>query len=108
MTNEKICPEDVLRVLLPVGMIPQGATVSKRGGEQTFTLAHGLRVYPVREAKGLRPESADPQQAMTIDGFFLVSGLNINQVKEDLLVHWHVTTEDFVDTMQRSWEGTPQ
>lgn len=94
-----LCPEDQIRILLPANLIPDTSIVSKRSGESTFTLKHSLRVYP--ETKG--------EKVLTIEGCFLVGQRgDVNQVSDKTLLHWHVTAEDFVDTMQQSWEGPPQ
>ena len=95
----EICPEDVLRILLPAGSIPSGSTVSKRTGEATLILRHGLKVYS--DTKGEKP--------MEIDGLFLVDGSgNINQTSPKTLFHWHVAAEALIDELQLCWEETPQ
>lgn len=107
MENKVICPEDVIRVLLHADQIPDKATVTKRTGDQEYTLSHNLVVYPIDAPKGLRSERLG--DVTTITGFFLVGPrASVNQVSPDKLLHWHVTAEDFVDTLRLSWEGTPQ
>jgi hypothetical protein len=94
MENTQICPEDELRVLLPASKIPNGATITKRTGEVVYILRQGLKVYS--DTKGERP--------LDIEGVFLINTRGeINQVKPDTLLHWHVTAETLVDELQSSW-----
>lgn len=105
--NKEICPEDVVLLLLPVGMIPDRSKVSKRTGEVQYILLHDLHVYPVKEAKGLRPERL--VEDIHIKGFFLMGERgDVNQVEAKTHLHWHVTAEDLVRVLQESWEETPQ
>jgi hypothetical protein len=103
MKNEKICPETELRVLLPAGEIPSGATVAKRTGENRYTLSYDLMLY---QEDALRKEGAQP---VRVEGLFLVGErASITQVKPETMLHWIVTAEDFVETIQRSWEPEDQ
>lgn len=99
LDNTVLCPEDVVRVLLPAAMIPHDATVSKRTGEYTFVLKHKLTMY------GIPPNgSKTPAPPTIVDGFFVVGERGtINQVKPDTWLHWHVTVEDFMEILNRSW-----
>lgn len=98
MKNLRICPEDTLRMLLPAQDIPDQASVTKRGGEQSFTLRHNIKVFVLAD----RP-------AIEIEGFFLVSANgNINQVKPETELLWSVGAEELIDTLQLSWEGPEQ
>ncbi len=101
MENKVICPEDLVRVLLPARMIPDKATVSKRTGEEQFALCHTLKVYP---------DSADKTivdcKPLEIEGFFLVGARGgVTQVAADKLLHWVVAAETLVDVLQGSWEA---
>lgn len=99
--NTRICPEDPIRVLLPAASIPGGSRVTKRSGEQQFTLRHKIKVYRGEIDKKLLP--------LEIEGIFLIGdGGLINQVKEDTLLHWNTTAKELVDILQLSWEETPQ
>ena len=103
MTNENICPETELRVLLPAQEIPDEAIVAKRTGEERYVLRHNLKLWPDDPLK--------KEGATTVDvfGFFLVSSRGgITQVKADKMLHWIVTAEDFIETIQRSWEPEKQ
>lgn len=98
----QICPEDVLLVLLPAKAIPPSATVSKRYGEQTFTLAQTLKVY--RE-----PISGEKQSPIEIAGIFLIGPRGgINQISPEALLHWHIDAESLVDELQLALEGPEQ
>lgn len=95
MTNDKICPETPLRVLLPACEIPDTANVTKRTGENVYTLAHNLKVYGTPNA----------EQPLVIEGYFLVGPRgSINQVPADRLLHWNTTAEELVDIIRQSWE----
>ena len=52
---------DAIKVILPAGRIPQGATVTKRTGTKTYTLFDEIRIWPIN-ATGSREEreAADP------------------------------------------------
>jgi hypothetical protein len=100
LDNTHICPEDPIRVLLPARMIPHDATVSKRTGELEYTLKHKLTMYC------LAPETSRiPAPPIIVDGVFVVGSKgSINQVEPETMLHWHVTAEDLVDALRRSWE----
>lgn len=103
MPDMKICPEDMVRVLLTAENIPDTAIVTKRTGEQEYTLRHNLTIYPVTN------DGAVAKEKTTIEGFFLLGPRgSINQVKANQLLHWHVTAEDLVDGLVLSWEPVPQ
>ena len=99
MENKVICPEDVLLLLQPVEQIPDGATVSKRTGEQTFILRHTLKIGEYL-AKNKEP--------LVVEGFFIISGSYVNQVAPGTALHWHVVAEDLVETLKDSWEPEEQ
>ena len=62
-------------------------------------LAHNIKAYLAKSDK-----SGPTPMPQTVEGYFLISGTNINQVKEDTELHWHVSAEEFVDIMKQSWE----
>jgi hypothetical protein len=93
----EIGPDLLLRILLPVEVIPEGSTVSKRTGEYTYVLKRNLKIY------GSTKEDGD-KKPMVIDGFFLVNERgDINQVAPGTLLHWNVTTLEFVNEYAESW-----
>lgn len=100
MINEKICQETELRVLLPAEEIPDGATVSKRTGEERYVLRHNLRVFPDDE---LRRSGA---VVFDVTGYFMIGARgNVTQVQGKKMIHWVVVAEDFVETIQNSWSA---
>ena len=108
--NDKICPEDTLKILLPVEMIPDGSTVTKRTGEQEFTLRRSLRfwTYPPEKrhpAKSARA-AAEEAKAMSVQGLFIVSSRgDITQVKPGTILCLVIHAETFVELMRASWYG---
>lgn len=100
LVNDKINPEDRVLVLLPVEMIPDGATVTKRTGDKEYIFRRNFTVW-------LLPDQ--PDRKMQIEGFFIGADGEVNQVKEGTLLHWHIYAEDLVDMLQGSWhERTDQ
>lgn len=95
MTNDRICPEDMLRVLLPAEKLPDRAAVYKRTGETPYTLRRDLLVYQYGN-------KADP---IKITGYFLVGvDGSITQIQPDHVLHWAICVENFVDEMKQSWD----
>ena len=95
MINETICPETLLRVILPAEEIPDQAEVTKVTGEEVYVLRHGLTLYS--DTKGEKP--------VQVDGFFLVGSRgSINSIKPDKKLCWVVTAEELMDTLRCSWE----
>lgn len=99
MTKINICPEDEISLLLPAKEIPHGSKVSKRTGEARMTLAHNLTLHRSCDAT---------EGSITVRGFFLIDGANINRIVPETILQWHVSAEDFVELLQTAWEGTPQ
>ena len=101
---DEICPEDILRILLPAKQIPNGSMVSKKNGAYTYTLTHSLKAYPESVKSG-----EERGEMIEIKGLFLHGNRgNINQVKPDTELHWHVDAEWLVDHLQRRWDGPEQ
>jgi hypothetical protein len=95
MKNLNICPETILRVVLPAQDIPDGAQVTKLTGEQVLTLRHNLVLY----------QSEKGQEAVMVEGCFIVNGrAQITQVKPEQKLCWVVTAEDFMGCIEHSWE----
>lgn len=93
MDNDKICPETPIRVLLRAEEIPADANVTKRTGEQVYTLKRGLRLY------------SEDKAPVEITGLFLMGPRgSINQIKPETMLHWEISAEEFVEMLQRSWE----
>lgn len=98
LSNNAICQEDTINVMLPAEKIPDQARVAKVGGEQPYILRHNLILW------GTESE-ADPKKAVEVTGHFLVNERgDINQVPPGKVLRWLVTAEDLVDMLVRSWE----
>jgi hypothetical protein len=90
-----ITEETELKVLLAASLIPDGSDVSKRTGEQVYTLKKNLTVYSDTEGKS----------PVVMEGFFLVGPRgSINQVSGDKLLHWIIPAGSFVAVLQIEWE----
>lgn len=92
MTNDRICPEDFLKIILPVGQIPDKAVVTKALGEKEYRLRRNLTIR--------RPHG----NSIVISGYFLVADDGeFQQVHDQVSLGWKVAAEDFVELMNRSW-----
>lgn len=81
-----VCPEDIIRVLLPAYQIPDKSIVTKRAGEQEYDFSKNIVVYR-KDIKGEIP--------LQMEGYFLVGPrASINQIKPDTMLLWHVTAEE--------------
>jgi hypothetical protein len=90
--NKKICPEDIVRVILPAEMIPDQARVSKVKGEVGYVLRHNLTLY------------SSAKEPVKIEGYFLIGDRgDINQVEPGKQLCWLVTAEDLVEALKASW-----
>jgi hypothetical protein len=98
MINKSLCPESVLKIQLPAEDIPNDAKVCKRTGENTYILKHQLTLYKSKQLEGdLTP--------VVIVGFFLVGSRGgITQIHSTEVLCWIVRAEDFIDTINVSWE----
>lgn len=94
--NKVICPEDVLRIILPAEQIPDRATVSRPTArrELTYTLRKDLTFYA---------PFASERKNHTVKGFFLMDAGDFLQIEGTDEITWHVTAEDLVEALQKSW-----
>ena len=96
MTNDRICPEDLLRVLLPAEKIPDRSCVFKRTGEVGYVLRRDLTLYQYGK---------EAAAAVKITGYFLVGERgDITQIPPDAVLHWSTTADNLVDMLRESWE----
>ena len=93
-----INPSTPFAVLLAAASIPDAAEVTKRTGEQIYTLKRNITVY-----------QADKSTPLSLDGHFLLGPRgSINQISADTLLLWRLTAESLFEELEEAWEGTPQ
>lgn len=85
--------KDVVKLLVPLRMVPDGATVTKRTGEKEYVVSRAVRIYgdgPVKQA--ITPDAGT---------VFLVGPEgNLNAIGEGVEVIWKVAVwelRDFVN-----------
>lgn len=97
LENDRICPEDVLGVILAATKIPDGAKVTKVKGTKDYVFRRELKVHHL------------DQKPLVIDGLFLFDSRgNVNQVSETTELVWLITADELVDDLRRSWEPPMQ
>lgn len=99
IVNKVICPEDVLRVILVAEQIPDRATVSrpKYGSHLTYVFRRDLTI--------LAP-AVSANKSFNLRGYFLIDADadgEVLQVEATDQLAWHVTAEDLVEALKRSW-----
>lgn len=96
--NEVICPEDILRIALLAREIPDKAKVSFGANAKS-----GMRILRKNIPVYTIIEFGAPQQFI-IAGYFLIDEEGeVEQIKGDTILHWHIAADDFVDLMKKSW-----
>jgi len=95
-----------VKVLLPAGKIPLGATVTKRTGKKQYKLLGRLRMFPAplpkaeREAGGEKPAVQEIRAEPGV--LFLVSDGDANAIKATTELMWTTTAEELVYHLQHT------
>lgn len=87
----------MLSIILPAAEIPDGTTVRKITGQQTFTLHRELKVFTVDSL----PDGAAPRQVVASPGIMYLLGNSINAIRDDTrLVIDFQTPDDAIQFLQ--------
>lgn len=81
---------DVVKVIVPAGRVPNGATVTKRNGTNVYTVAREIRVY--------MQERVPPTVVKAEDGgvFLLNGGPSVSCVSGTTELVWHADPDSLV------------
>lgn len=90
-------------VLIDLGDVPLGATVTKRTGSKTYTVADKVRIFTTTDAESKVVEIPAARGCR-----FLVKDTDISAVPATDIVRWLVDTAELADALERHLEGEPQ
>jgi hypothetical protein len=90
-----------LRVTLPIGDVPERATVTKIKGSKTYAVRERLSIYPHLQGPPQIIEARGTRFLVAEDGSIVAASL-------DQEFEWHVTYEDLHYWLTEQLEPTPQ
>lgn len=97
--------DHTLKLILPAGDIPLGATVTKKNGEKLYTLLDRIRVFPAGE-KGVEAPMPEVCEIVAVDGtrFITAPRCDANVVAATTELVWHVSVEALSSWLEETYE----
>jgi hypothetical protein len=94
-------PERVIKVIVPLGDVPLGATITKRTGTQQFIVANRIRIFSDSKTE-LNPKGKPKKECREIAAdenvrFIVHRGTDITAMPVDTEVVWFADASDLMD-----------